>query len=811
MKLFSPRALTRPLIASAIAVALIAFSAGGAVGSSVGATGRQSAPVQSKYAGPRYRSGEVLVRFKAHEQPSSAAAVDVSSMRALTVKGWTLVTLHGSESVEHALARFRARSDVADVTANHIYHSMSVPNDTMFGVQWGLQNTGQSVDGVSGTAGADISAPYAWNVTTGSHSVIVAVADSGVTSTHPDLKPNVVSGQNFVSDRPSTSTYDGFGHGTHVAGIVGARSNDGFGVSGVSPNVSIMPIRVLDNTGSGYTSDIAQGFDWAAQHGAKVVNASLGGPDADPVLSDAISGNPTTLFVVAAGNGSPGTDNDNTPDYPCNFSLANLICVAASDSSDHLASFSNYGQNSVDLAAPGDQIMSTVPFASAADGGSAYSLADSPNGWYSSNADTWAEATASVHPASNNCRLNYDLRIDLESNDVFSAETSHSSTGPWIPVDTISDPSGVTSDGSFVTRSRSVAPDGMDFYFRFHLTSGSMIQDGAYVNNVSVTCGGTVIRHDVFGSVLSGYSTGGTSNWGTTNIAGAWDFKSGTSMATPFVSGAAALLWAKYPNATVAGVKDAILKSVDKLPAFATTTVSGGRLDANSALQMIDATPPTGVGFTAGSLSNPFQLSPTFSIGWTATDGTGTGVKSYDVRYERAPYNGRFGPWTTWKAGTSGTGAPFPGNVGYSYCFEVRARDNVMNLSGWSPPRCTEIPVNDTTLAAGPGWKRIKSSTRYLGDDTYSATKGATLTLGNVYWRQIDLVVSVCPGCGSVAVYSGSTYLGTFSTNASTFATRHLLLVRGSTHVNGPVTITIRIASPSSHAVMIEGLGLLQY
>jgi len=281
-------------------------------------------------------------------------------------------------------------------------------------------------------------------------------------------------------------------------------------------------------------------------------------------------------------------------------------------------------------------------------------------------------------------------------------------------------------------------------------------------------------------------------------------------MATPFVTGAAALLWSKHPSATVASVKDALLRSVDQIPAFASTTFSGGRLNLANALQTIDATPPT-VSFIAGALSNPFQLSPTFSIGWSADDGSGTGVKNFDVRYERANYNSGFGPWTNWKTSSTSTGAPFPGVVGYSYCFEVRARDNVLNTSAWSAPRCTALPVNDTTLSAGGGWTRIKSSTRYLGDDTYSATKGATLTLANANWRRIDLVVSVCNGCGSVVVFSGSTSLGTFSTDAPSFGTRHLIFVRSSSHVSGPLTITIRISSPSGHAVMIEGLGLLRY
>jgi hypothetical protein len=249
-------------------------------------------------------------------------------------------------------------------------------------------------------------------------------------------------------------------------------------------------------------------------------------------------------------------------------------------------------------------------------------------------------------------------------------------------------------------------------------------------------------------------------------------------MATPMVSGAAGLLCAAHPNATVASVKDAILRSVDHLSAFASITFSGGRLNAAQALQVIDTTPPSGVALTGTGIANPYQLASSFGLGWTATD-AGTGVKSFDIRYERAPYNGAFGPWTTWKSGVSTPGATFGSAPGYSYCFEVRARDKVLNVSGWSAPH-------------------------------YTTTKNATLTLTNAQYRRMDLVVSLCNGCGSVALYSGLTYLGTFSTNAASFGTRRLVFVRSSSHVNGPATITIKVVT-SGKPVMIEGLGLLRY
>ena len=815
MKNVSPRGFMRPLIASALALGLVAASAGVAVGGSRPA--RQDTALSSvsnaPARGPRYVAGEVLVHFRKGRAPSSARAIGARSIRSLSVAGWKLLRLRGGESVDHAVARLRSDARVDGVTPNHIYTSFGVPSDTLFPVQWGLQNTGQTVQGVSGTSGADISATSAWDVTTGSSSIIVAVADSGVNSVHPDLAPNVIAGQNFVPDRPSTSTYDAFGHGSHVAGIIGAHGNDEYGVTGVAQRVSIMPIRVLDDSGGGETSQIAEGFQWAAAHGAKVVNGSFGGPDDDPVVKASIQGNPNTLFVVAAGNAS--SNNDNVPDFPCNDSSPNLICVAASDQNDNLASFSNFGAGHVHLAAPGVNIASTYKPDPAGYLDTGYALSDSPAGGYTDHADNWAQYNATLNPSgATNCKLNYRLRAALAPNDIFTAETApQSDPNNWTAVDTAGGGAGFTTTGNYVSRSVNVAGDGAPFRFRFHLNADAQqVSDGVYVDNVGVMCGSTTLLASVqFTTSMDGFITGGTPNtWGRTSIAYTWVYMNGTSMASPMVAGAASLLFAAHPTTSVAAVKAALLQGVDPLPAFATTTFSGGRLNIDKALQVIDATPPTGVALTGTGIASPYQLASSFGLGWTATD-PGSGVKSFDVRYERAPYNGGFGPWTTWKSGVTTAGATFGSAPGYSFCLEVRARDNFGNVSGWTAPRCTDFPVNDTQLSAGAGWSRIKSSTRYLGDDTYTASKGATLTLANAQWRRMDLVVSVCNGCGSVAVFSGKTLLGTFSTNSPSFGTRHLVLVQASGHVNGPATITIRVTSPSGHAVMIEGLGLFRY
>lgn len=240
----------------------------------------------------------------------------------------------------------------------------SVPNNPLYGDQW---------------APADIDLPAAWNITTGSHNVVVAVIDSGVDYTDPDLAANIwtnpnagldgftgdVHGYNFVSD--TGNVMDDNGHGTHVSGIIGAVGNSGVGVAGVDWNVTIMPLKFLDANGDGYTSDAIRAINYAIMErtdygvNVRVINASWASGVNDPGLTAAIqaAGNAGILFVAAAGNS--GTDNDTTPQYPANAGVANVVSVAASNSSNQLASFSDYGPNSVNLAAPGVDIYSTLP------------------------------------------------------------------------------------------------------------------------------------------------------------------------------------------------------------------------------------------------------------------------------------------------------------------------------------------------------------------------------------------------------------------------------------------------------------------
>ncbi|MFN8534931.1 MAG: S8 family serine peptidase, partial [Dehalococcoidia bacterium] len=213
------------------------------------------------------------------------------------------------------------------------------PNDPAYpGQQYGLQK---------------IRAPFGWAYSTGDEAVIVAVVDTGVDLNHPDLTAKIVDGYDFVNNDPTAQ--DDQGHGTHVAGIAAGISNNGVGVAGVSWGARIMPVKVLDSGGSGYTSDVAAGVTWAADHGAKVINLSLGSSSPSVTLETAVNyaTNRGALVVAAAGNGG-----NSVPNYPGAY--ANVVAVAATDSNNARASFSTYG-GFVDIAAPGVGVYSTVP------------------------------------------------------------------------------------------------------------------------------------------------------------------------------------------------------------------------------------------------------------------------------------------------------------------------------------------------------------------------------------------------------------------------------------------------------------------
>jgi subtilisin family serine protease len=404
--------------------------------------------------------GGLIVRFEPGVSAAERAAIrdeaGTGLDRTLPVRGMNLLELDPGQSPQAAERALERQDGVMYAEPNAIRRAALRPDDSLYSLLWGMENTGQPIRGTAGSPDSDTDAGDAWDAGIGG-GVAVAVIDSGVDLVHPDLAPNAWRnpgesgsgresngldddlngriddwrGWDFVAG--DNNPADENGHGTHVAGTIAARRGNAIGVAGVADGSRLMALRVLNAEGRGSVAGVILAYAYAAQAGAKIVNLSLGSSVSSRAESDAIAAFPGMLFVAAAGNGGDdgvGDDNDFDPEYPCAYVLPNVVCVAASDNRDRLAPFSNYGDLAVDLAAPGVDIVSTVP--------------------------------------------------------------------------------------------------------------------------------------------------GGSYGWA-----------SGTSMATPHVSGAAALLWAASPGASVSQIRSAVLDGVDPVAAFAGRTVTGGRLNVLSSLRRV--------------------------------------------------------------------------------------------------------------------------------------------------------------------------------------------------------------------------------
>ena len=336
---------------------------------------------------------ELLVRF----DPSTSRALEqtihvrAGAHRVLkryrSVEGLCLVEVAEGQR-EDVRKRYAAEPQVKYVQRNHAIHLAAVPDDPSFPIQWGLRNTGQTIvnwldQDDPGTPGADIRAEGAWDLTTGDAAFRIAVLDTGVDYNHPDLAGNIwtnpgeipgngidddgngwiddVHGYDFAND--DGDPMDDHSHGTHVAGILGAVGNNGIGVAGVNWQCQIVALKILDFTGSGFESDAIEAIDYLIDNGILLSNNSWG-TDAEfsPALHQAVGALQSIghLFVTAAGN-FYGRNIDEIPFYPASFDFPHLLAVASVDNDDILSLFSNIGPLSVDLAAPGDGVWSTLP------------------------------------------------------------------------------------------------------------------------------------------------------------------------------------------------------------------------------------------------------------------------------------------------------------------------------------------------------------------------------------------------------------------------------------------------------------------
>jgi len=345
-----------------------------------GKAAQTAAPGRSR-GDAQSRAGELLVRFGV--DVTERGKDDLASSKGARRKG----KLRGGSGVERlelqpgqdaaaAAEQLKGRPGVEFAEPNFLVrHDQVTSNDTRFSEQWALRNTGQS----GGAAGSDLHAGAAWQETVGSYSTVVAVVDSGIDLTHPDLAANRWMNPAEVADNGADDEHDGYpddvngwdwvansgvvrdeaGHGTSVAGIIAAEGNNSRGISGVMWRASLMSLRVLDSAGTGDVAAAVEAIDYAVAHGAQVINCSWGTEADSQFLKEAIerAGRKGVVVVTSAGNA--GRDIDAQPYYPASYDLPNLIAVAAADGFDNLASFSNRGAVRVAVAAPGVDILTT--------------------------------------------------------------------------------------------------------------------------------------------------------------------------------------------------------------------------------------------------------------------------------------------------------------------------------------------------------------------------------------------------------------------------------------------------------------------
>jgi subtilisin family serine protease/subtilase family serine protease len=339
-------------------------------------------------------AGEVLVKFRRAldelELEAFDRSADADRHHPVGGAGVRLVRSR-SQSAAALVAMLRAHPDVLFVEPNYVLQALAPPDDPGFPQLWGLRNIGQAVNGgAAGTSGADIHAEAAWDVSTGSRSNVVAVLDTGIDYTHPDLAANIwaapaaftvtLGGASVVCQAGTHGVnviartcdpMDDHSHGTHVSGTVGGVGNNGIGVAGVNWTASIIGAKFLDADGSGSVADAVDAIEFLisakqtfAATGAanvRVLSASWGGNEFSQALFDEIARAYAhdMLFVAAAGN--TGLPNEWFPTYPATFDIANIIAVAATTNTDARAWFSNYGTTTVDLGAPGVDVYSTLP------------------------------------------------------------------------------------------------------------------------------------------------------------------------------------------------------------------------------------------------------------------------------------------------------------------------------------------------------------------------------------------------------------------------------------------------------------------
>ena len=642
----------------------------------------------------QFVEGEALVTFKAAANLDAAKhalgrhalkfATHFAGLSAHRGRHTGLVR-EKTRTTAQLIAELQADADVETAEPNYLRWTTAQPNDARFAEMWGLQNTGQSVNGTAGTAGDDLQFIAAWNLARPpAGQIVVGVIDTGVAFTHSDLSANMwtnpaevagngldddangyaddVVGYDFVNGTGSP-TDSGF-HGTHVAGTVAAAGNNGLGVIGVGYRARIMALKVsADGTNISSAATIAaiQYATLMKGRGVNIValNASYGGGGSTAAESAAIQAAGAAGIVFCAAAGNAGTNNDTTPTYPASYRLPNMIVIAATDQNDTLASFSNYGATTVDLAAPGVNILSTSPSQTA--------TLVARGVTYSASAMTFSGAGAGVTGALFDCGLGN-------------------------PADF---PAGVNGNVALLQRGT------LTFAAKVTNAMAAGARAAIVYNNVAGAFNGTLQTASNWIPTVSISQADGVAikaglpASATVTVTFGYQFLEGTSMAAPHVTGAVAFAAMNFPSETVAQRIQRILTHVEVKPALQGLVATGGRLnlqrivdtDANSLpdwweqlhFGALTGTDPSGDAdhdgltnlqeFLAGTnpanaqdrlrISSLARLSSNggFLVTWSAVEG-----KTYQVQYAAAPG----GPWQTDLASSQITAASGQTSLSYT-------------------------------------------------------------------------------------------------------------------------------------------------
>ncbi len=535
-------------------------------------------------AAPAYVEGEVIVTFKAGTDLSRAASVLERRSAAFSRRFARLsekrgrqigLVTGGTRSTAALIAELRKEPDIETVEPNYLRYVTAAPDDPRFGEQWALRNTGQTVNGTAGAASADIAYLEARALSRApGDEIVVGVIDTGFDRIHPDLRANLwtnpsdipgnnldddgngyvddVQGYDFASHDADAS--DAGQHGTHVAGIIAAVGDNQTGVIGVAPFARVLPLKASADGESLSSAAIIEALQYATalrRRGVNVVaiNASYGGGGYSSAESSAIqdAGDAGILFCAAAGN--EASNNDTTVTYPASYRLSNMLVVAATSQSDALASFSNYGAATVDLAAPGQNILSAQPSTVAFVAGTII---------YASSAFTYSGLTAGLsgqivdcgigNPSDFPAAVQGQIALIQRGTLTFAAKVSNARAAGAIAAIVYNNTSGTFA--------------------------GTLQNAGDWLPARAISqADGLAIKAAL---PLSG----------SIAVTGNYQFLSGTSMATPVVSGAAAFAALNYPAETMPLRRARLLAAVNSLPALQGRVATAGRLNL---LRVVDA------------------------------------------------------------------------------------------------------------------------------------------------------------------------------------------------------------------------------